>query len=515
MYESFYNFKEKPFNLTPDPKFLYFSKHHQGAMDHMLYGIREREGFIVILGGIGAGKTTLSRCLLNRLDEKVEVALIVNPTLSDVDLLRTLVADLRIEPEIEMVAAPAARPRRIDDSEDGEGSAVEISKEKRPSTPSNWVNRAGKKELLDALNRFLLDQHAKGGSTVVIIDEAQNLALEVMEELRLLSNLETEKEKLLQIIFVGQKELEEKLKSPELKQLRQRISIQYELQPLSLDETRNYIDHRILIACGATPTTFSHGAIKEIQSYSRGYPRLINLACDRALLGGFNAKVDRIEASHVRDGIRSLLGDEGKGFFLKRFCKERLPLLISILFFVAGLVFFVGGGKGGFPRMQKWVETKWHQVFPQKTAAATSPVKFKPASAAAIAAPASKALPTDSKEKKAQSAEKETVVTVPEPKTSVVSTEKQKISVLTPQESGGYYRIQVFSSKKKQEAESLISELEKEGYTSFIKEVRSTGKPWYVVYVGPYDALEKARIHLNALKFAGRTPILLSISRSG
>lgn len=507
MYEAFYNFREKPFNLTPDPKYLYFSKHHQGAMDHMLYGIREREGFIVILGGIGAGKTTLSRCLLNRLDKNIQVALIVNPMLSDVDLLRTLVHDLRITPERE-VAVADSRPRRIDD---GEQVETDVSTKKVSPVKGNWVNRATKKELLDALNQFLLEQHSKGGSTVVIIDEAQNLSLDVMEELRLLSNLETEKEKLLQIIFIGQKELEEKLKSPELKQLRQRISIQYELQPLTLEETRNYIDHRILIACGTARTTFSNGALKEIHNYSRGYPRLINLVCDRALLGGFNAKVDRIEAKHVRKGIRSLLGEEGKEFFIKRFFKERLPVAVSILFFIAGLVFFVGGGKGGLPRMQQWVQKTWQQTFQAQTHIAASPVK--PATKK-VSNVAPVAVPIIDKTKRV-SKEKETVVKVPEPESPVISTEKQQVSVLTPQSSGGYYRIQVHSSKKKQEAEALITELGKEGYVSFLKEVRSTGKPWYVVYVGPYDALDKARIHLNSLKFSGRSPILLSISRSG
>ncbi len=509
MYEAFYNFREKPFNLTPDPKYLYFSKHHQGAMDHMLYGIREREGFIVILGGIGAGKTTLSRCLLNRLDKNIQVALIVNPMLSDVDLLRTLVHDLRITPKFEMAAA-ASRPRRIDDGDEGEDSETEVISGGTRPVESAWVNRATKKELLDALNEFLLDQHSKGGSTVIIIDEAQNLSLDVMEELRLLSNLETEKEKLLQIIFVGQKELEEKLKSPELKQLRQRISIQYELQPLSLEETRNYIDHRILIACGTARTTFSNGALKEIHNYSKGYPRLINLVCDRALLGGFNAKVDRIEAKHVRKGIRSLLGEEGKEFFLKRFLKERLPVAVSILFFIAGLVFFVGGGKGGLPKMQQWVQAKWQQAFQEKSSVAVLP----PKKIETVSTAAPIATPAEDKTVKSTT-EKETIVEVPEPESPVISTEKQKVSVLTPNSGGDYYRIQVHSSKKKRDAEALISQLGKEGYSSFLKEVRSTGKPWYVVYVGPYDALDKARIHLNALKFSGRSPILLSISRSG
>lgn len=500
MYETFYHFREKPFNLTPDPKYLYFSKHHQGAMDHMLYGIREREGFIVIMGGIGAGKTTLSRCLLNRLAKNVQVALIINPMLSDMDLLRTLVHDLRVMPCEEKMEV--ARPRRIDDDDGARYRTVQVKN--RTTPPANWYNRATKKELLDALNHFLLDQHARGGSTVVIIDEAQNLSMDVMEELRLLSNLETEKEKLLQIIFFGQKELEEKLKLPELKQLRQRISIQYELNPLSQEETRNYIDHRIHVACGTTRAAFSSKAIREVHNYSRGFPRLINLVCDRALLAGFNDQSDTIEAKHVRKGIRSLLGEESRDFFIKRFFKERFPLAISIIFFIAGLVFFVAGGQGGLPRVKNWVKTQWEKIMTVET---VSEQMTPPAAVAATKAVAVSAPPV--------SDEKETVVTLEEPENAVVAEKETNVSVLTPGEGEGNYRIQVHSSKDRREADDLIEELKQQGYQAFLKKVTSTGQPWYVVYVGPYEELGPARIHLNALKFSGKTPILLSISRSG
>lgn len=500
MYESFYNFREKPFSLTPDPKYLYFSKHHQGAMDHMLYGIREREGFIVIMGGIGAGKTTLSRCLLNRLDKNVQVALIINPMLSDMDLLRTLVHDLRVKPCAEKMEV--SRPRRIDDVDGAEFRTVQVKN--RTTPPANWYNRATKKELLDALNQFLLDQYSRGGSTVVIIDEAQNLSLDVMEELRLLSNLETDKEKLLQIIFVGQKELEEKLKLPELKQLRQRISIQYELQPLSPEETQNYVEHRIHVACGTSRASFSAKAVREIHNYSKGYPRLINLVCDRALLAGFNDKTDTIGAGHVRKGIRSLLGEEGRDFFLKRFFKERFPLAVSMLFFLAGLVFFVVGGKGGLPRLQTWVETQWEQIMDRASGRKAAAAAVQPSKKTVPALPAPPV-----------AGEEETVVPVQEPENPVIAGEEPRVSVLAPEASGGNYRIQVHTSKKRSEAEGLVEELGQQGYTAFLKEVTSTGRPWYVVYVGPYEALEQARIHLNSLKFSGRTPILLSISRSG
>ncbi|MCH8157967.1 MAG: AAA family ATPase, partial [Nitrospinae bacterium] len=336
MYENFFGFREKPFSLTPDPKFFYLSRQHQGALDHMLYGIKRREGFMVIVGDVGTGKTTLCRCLLDKLDKSVEVALILNPMLSDMDLLKTCVQDLRVGP-VKQRAESLVTMGTTDDK------VVMLHEPEEPEVreSGSWVENASKRELLDALNNFLLNQHEQGKSTVLIVDEAQNLPLDVMELLRLLSNLETEKEKLLQIIFVGQLELEEKLKLPELKQLNQRISIRYKISPLNRNETNNYISHRILVASGASSVSFARAAVTEVYSYSKGYPRLINLVCDRALLAGFNSETDLIAKSHVRQGIRSLLGEEDKGHFIRQFLKDRLPLIASVIFFLMGLVFFL------------------------------------------------------------------------------------------------------------------------------------------------------------------------------
>ena len=341
MYENYFQFKEKPFSLTPDPKFLYLSKQYQGALDHMLYGIKQREGFMVIAGDVGTGKTTLCRCLLDRLDEDVEVALILNPMLSDMDLLRNVVHDLQIDPV--QVQQPAGI---IEDGSTGDSIEIELAPEISDSTEFHrqdhtWINNASKKELIDALNVFLLNRHEQGRTTVLIVDEAQNLSLDVMEQVRILSNIETEKDKLLQIIFVGQLELNEKLKLPTLKQLNQRISIRYEISPLNLDGTKNYIDHRIMIAGAASRVTFTRSALKEVYNYSKGYPRLINLVCDRALLAGYNQQVETIERNHVCEAIRSLLGEENKDYFFNRLIKNQLPLVASVLFFIAGLTFFI------------------------------------------------------------------------------------------------------------------------------------------------------------------------------
>jgi general secretion pathway protein A len=342
MYENYFQFKEKPFSLTPDPKFLYLSKQYQGALDHMLYGIKQREGFMVIAGDVGTGKTTLCRCLLDRLDEDVEVALILNPMLSDMDLLRNIVHDLQIEPV--QLQQPAGI---IEDGSTGDNIEIELTPEE--ATPSidwkprdhTWTNNASKKELIDALNVFLLNRHEQGRTTVLIVDEAQNLSLDVMEQIRILSNIETEKDKLLQIIFVGQLELNEKLKLPTLKQLNQRISIRYEISPLDMDGTKNYIEHRILVAGAASHVTFTKSAVKEVFNYSKGYPRLINLVCDRALLAAYNQHDETIDRPHIGEAIRSLLGEENKSYFLSHFIKTQLPLVASILFFIAGLSFFI------------------------------------------------------------------------------------------------------------------------------------------------------------------------------
>ncbi len=516
MYENFYRFKEKPFSLTPDPKFLYLSKQYQGALDHMLYGIKQREGFMVIAGDVGTGKTTLCRCLLDRLDKNVEVALILNPMLSDMDLLRNIVQDLRIKPLY------ARQPVGvIEDDTTGEEISIELD----PSPGDDlmkvdiaWINSASKKELIDTLNAFLLDQHEQGKSTVLIIDEAQNLSLDVMEQLRILSNLETEKEKLLQIIFVGQLELNEKLKLPTLKQLNQRISIRYEISPLAQEESNNYIAHRVLVAGAASQVSFSKSALKEIFKYSNGYPRLINLVCDRALLAGYNTQVDKIERQHVQEAIRSLLGEENKSYFLKRFLKTRLPLLVSLLFFIAGLTLFV---------LSRVEPVKINMALSSADIFQTkSPERLPPATTG------------DSKD---------SIITKPVPKTGqnitdsspaptppepiVENTEKSKpepaLTVEKPQKpsdtaspvaevkQGGNYRIQVYSLRSQTEADEHVAKLTAGGFDTFWKKAVSAGQDWYIVYVGPFKDLNSAKVNLQALKFSGHKPILLSVSTTG
>ncbi|MEW6186290.1 MAG: AAA family ATPase, partial [Thermodesulfobacteriota bacterium] len=273
MYQRYLGLKEKPFRLTPDPRFLYLSEKHGEALDHLTYGITQGEGFMVISGDVGTGKTTIIRSLLERLDgSKMKTALVLNPLLDMEDLLKTILGDFGLLPK---------------------GNS--------------------KKDLIDQLNSFLMILNREGGKAVVIIDESQNLTSELLEELRSLSNLETDQEKLIQIVLVGQLELWTKLKQPRLRQLRQRISVNYRLNPLSLKEMKGYVTHRLAVAGLEGDLTFSQGAWRMIYKHSRGVPRLINLICDRTLLGLYIDQSRRITTSQVKKALESLRG--GKRFF--------------------------------------------------------------------------------------------------------------------------------------------------------------------------------------------------------
>lgn len=278
MYNEYYGFSERPFHITPDPKFIFLSSRHKEALAHLIYGIEERGGFVEITGEIGTGKTTLCRALLSHLGDKIDAAIIFNPKLSALELLKNIVEDLGIE-----------------------------------SGNSSF------KELIDRLNAHLLEGCRQDRRTVLIIDEAQDLEPGVLEQIRLLSNLETDTQKLLQIILMGQPELRKVLKRSDLRQLDQRITVRYKLDPLDRDETREYIAHRLGVAGGTNKVRFSGKALKKIFRYSGGTPRLINVVCDRALLIGYTRGVKRISTDIVREAIRELGGLSGSsGFSLRR-----------------------------------------------------------------------------------------------------------------------------------------------------------------------------------------------------
>lgn len=259
MYLEFYGLSESPFNLTPDANFLYPSKVHREVLAHLLYGINSRKGFIMVTGEVGSGKTTLCRAVLKKLGPNTDVALVLNSFLTEEELLKTINEDLGI---------PTAGKT--------------------------------KKELIDELNSFLLEERMKGRNVVVILDEAQNLSFPVLEQIRMLSNLETEKEKLLQIVLVGQPELRRLIASPRLRQLSQRITVRHHVTPLSQAETSQYIYHRLKVAGATDNIVFTSGALKEIHRFSRGIPRMINVVCDQALLAGYVASSSRIDRKMIR-----------------------------------------------------------------------------------------------------------------------------------------------------------------------------------------------------------------------
>ena len=267
MYTDFYQFNESPFNITSDPSFFFGSAVHEEAFSNILYGIISRKGIIVMTGEIGTGKTTLCRALLNRLDPRIKTAFILNPNFSDVQLLQLILRDLGI---------------RNHQSSD-------------------------KLELIESLNAFLLDQSGQGNNVAIIIDEAQNLDVHQLEQVRLLSNLETEKHKLLQILLVGQPELFDKLKLPELRQLNQRVSVRYHITPLQSADVKNYIQHRLKTAGSLSRIQFTDNAFEIVYFYSKGVPRLINVICDRALLAGFVKDSFVIDADIIHQSAREVM----------------------------------------------------------------------------------------------------------------------------------------------------------------------------------------------------------------
>jgi general secretion pathway protein A len=269
MYTSFFGLNEKPFAITPDPRYLYLSERHAEALAHLLYGINEAGGFIQLTGEVGTGKTTVVRTLLSRIPHHADVAVILNPRVTPVEFLLTICEEL----------------------------GVAVAEAERDSV----------KSMVDSLNRRLLTAHAEGRRIIVIVDEAQNLSAEVLEQVRLLTNLETPTHKLLQIILIGQPELRELLERTDLRQVAQRITGRYHLKPLSHEETKGYIRHRLRVA-GAAGEIFTGGALSEVHRLSSGIPRVINVTCDRALLGAYTRETRRVTGALVRRAAGEVYG---------------------------------------------------------------------------------------------------------------------------------------------------------------------------------------------------------------
>jgi general secretion pathway protein A len=347
MYLTHFGFAEWPFSNTPDPRFVYLSPRHEEALAHLLYGVRERGGFVQLTGEVGTGKTTTCRYLLSQLPEGVDVALIVNPILTPEELLATVCDEL--------------------------GAAY-------PTEPRT------RKTFVDALYHHLLAAHGRGRRTVLIVDEAQNLSPEALEQLRLLTNLETATEKLLQIILIGQPELTVLLGKPQLRQVAQRVTARYHLQPFAERDTRAYVARRLMVA-GQNLRLFEPRALRVVHRTSRGVPRLINVICDRALLGAFAEGKRVVSPRTVRRAAREVAGEgTGRGW-------RWLRAAVTIASLAALPVVAVAGGMAGWWRIPSFDEfrapfmTK-RPPTPPPTLAGLTPAVDAPAGATAVAAAA-------------------------------------------------------------------------------------------------------------------------------
>ncbi len=449
MYESYFGLKQKAFNLTPDPDFLYLNERTKKAFEEILYGIARRDGFAVIVGDVGTGKTTLSCALLQKIEREknIRTVLIQNPMLPEVDMLRAILQDLGVRPD-------AAWPENVKDAQ---------------VPDAGWTRDLTKKELIDHLNTFLAERAREDVFTVLIIDESQNLSLEMLEQLRLLSNLETTKKKLLQIIFLGQLEFDRKL--AELRQLDQRVSVRFETQALSREDTEKYIRHRLLVAGGTHGIQFGRGAVRAIHRHSRGYPRLINMICDRSLKEAFRERSFTV--------TRQMVHDAAVGF-----ARKRNPLLAwSNRVKIAASVFLLL-----IASVLAWLF--WH-------ARQAPPAKPAEISRAQI----EQAQLKRPDQPKAQPPAVQPPAVRPSPSPAATGPTPSK-----PAE----YVLQTYSFRTSNKAEEGARQLKELNFPSFV--VHHAGEDddgWYVVYVGPFDDAEAARRTGSDLQAAtGAAPVL-------
>jgi general secretion pathway protein A len=413
MHEEYYGFAEKPFSLTPDPKYLYKSESHANAFDLLQYAIRRREGFVVVTGDIGTGKTTLCRAVLDELDRNTFTALVLNPFLSEEDLLRLILQDFGV-----------------------------VS---RDEVKRGRLGGVSKQELIDTLNEFLLSLLPLRAKALLIIDEAQNLPKQVLEQIRILSNLETDKEKLLQIVLVGQLNLKELLRAEDLRQLDQRVSIRYELKPLTREETSAYIAHRLTIAGAGAGVSFAPKALERVHRYTNGIPRLINLVCDRALLGGYSARSRRITVDMVAAAAEAL--------------DLALPRH-SIVGWVKRQAASFAAGAAMMAALS--VATAYGVTGLQARGA--SPRPTNPVLSSRLSPPVPRAV------------------------------EPPKVVPAPPKVAGGKYVVLVASFRQQAQADSLLDQLRGLGYRPYANQVGSANRStWHQVFVGPYDDADQAR----------------------
>jgi general secretion pathway protein A len=443
MHEEYYGFDEKPFSLTPDPKYLYKSESHANAFELLQYAIRRREGFVVVTGDIGTGKTTLCRAVLEQLDRKTFTALVLNPFLSEEDLLRLILQDFGVVSREEM--------RR--------GRLAGVSKQ----------------DLIETLNDFLLSLLPLRAGALLIIDEAQNLPRQVLEQIRILSNLETNKEKLLQVVLVGQLNLKELLHSPELRQLDQRVSIRSELKPLTREETSAYIAHRLTIAGGGAIVSFAPRALDLVHNYTSGIPRLINLVCDRALLAGASARTNRITADMVAAAAAGLDLAPARGSMFA-WLKQRVAPFAAGAALAAALSVAAAYGM---------------------IALQARPTSARPANDARVGQPqaaADHAIAGATSSATILTARGTTGPAAPSAVDSARAVDSPALGRPKAGPTGHTYSVLVGSFRYEPEAASLLDQLRGLGYQARVGRASSPDRgDWHQVFVGPYEDPERAR----------------------
>ncbi|MHA2315109.1 MAG: AAA family ATPase [Candidatus Hermodarchaeia archaeon] len=451
MYASFFGFRENPFNLTPDPRYFFMSRYHKEALDHLLYGINERKGFIAITGRVGTGKTTLCRTLLSHLHASTKSALILNSFISDMELLKIVNQDFGIEMN---------------------------------------QGATGRKDYIDALNHFLLKNFSHGGNAVLLIDEAQNLSLNVLEQIRMLSNLETEREKLIQIVLVGQSELKELLAASSLRQLNERIMVRYDLKPLDYGDTKRYVEHRLAVAGGQGNVRFTDGVFRKIYTYSKGNPRRINTVCDRVLHVAYLKGTHTVSKGMVGRAVEELRKHMGIESVLSDWSQKRVlssALLLLLLIMVAGfagwklrgniLGISIRDQEAGVAKIVKPIDARSRAIEPKK--------RTKPH-------------PPNDKQKRLQTESFELVIlesrdTEPASRkeASVVELEPKGGTTVVRRNLG--FSVQVGAFLVKENAEKLVGELVQKGYKPNTVEISDYDKKgWYSVRIGEYTDLKEA-----------------------
>ena len=428
--------------LAPDPKYLFLGKSHEEAIAHLVYAVSEGEGFVSLIGEKGVGKTTICRAFIEGLDQNTEVAFIINPELSPEDLLKKINTEFNIN----------ATARNV-------------------------------KELIDALNLFLMEKRREGKKVVLFIDEAQNLKGDALEQVRLLSNLETSRDKLLQIVLVGESKLAEMLGSYELRQIGQRVSVSYTINPLTHEETCEYIRHRIKVASQGPEVQFDQSAFRQIFKYSHGIPRLINIACDKSLFRAFRLNVTRITGDIAKAAVLDLTGraDLPRFGFLKR---RRVILIAAGCCLLSALLIIVYLPKRSVDKI----------VAGKAEVNAENDEKQESVNVVPASRPAAEPVEVNHESiLKPQNAAQAAVETAGDP-----VPDQEPAKNLQPS-AGMSHSVQVGAFFDIKNAETLLAELREKGYPArIVPVIDSRGRTWYTVRIGDYPSREVARRHSKA-----------------